>query len=354
MSDATGNEQILIEYFIFRGRGDTPLDDEQIESRRRSDPQFDELYRKLEKTFAALSRASDGDPPADMPERIISAVEDRAAAGEKSLPVEELMNRSNERPTFSLRELAAMAVAAVILATMVLVSHREAQKVTNRQLCRANLGQIGNALMFYANGNDGYLPHAAKLTAGDGRRLRWLGQNGREAVSNSAALFKLIKAGYARPEMFLCPGVSGEKPAGFTVTADMNDFPNEDCIHYSYQHTLGPYGRGRKGDGNPPLSVNLAPMSRVAERMAILADSTPLFEKGCFHPDRLDKPAGRNHDGAGQNVLYLDMHAEWAEKPSIGVNGNHIFLADGIRDYDGDETPNDPTDTFLLPTYSGK
>ncbi len=363
MSDQSRNEQLLIDYFLFRHRGEAHIDPDMIESRRRNEPGFDRLYTKMENALTALSLAPQGDPPADMPDRIIQAVRSRSAAEEKPLPTEVLLSQSNAPSTFSLRELGALGAAAVILVSIILVYNNRAREITNRQMCKANLGQIGSALQFYANSNDGYLPHAASLTAGDNRRPCWLPQKGRQAVSNSTALFKLVKAAYAQPEVFMCPAVAAPQTPNITVTAEMSDFPDENCIHYSYQHTLGPYRRDRGDDDgqsqrarvrHTPLSTNSPSMQRVARRMVILADSTPLFERGRFHPDRVDCQAGKNHNGDGQNVLYLDMHVEWVENPSVGVNGNNIFLADGIREYDGDETPTDPTDTFLLPTYSGK
>ena len=39
----------------------------------------------------------------------------------------------------------------------------------------------------------------------------------------------------------------------------------------------------------------------------------------------------------------------WFTHAQAGVNGNNIWLADGIYDYRGDEKPTSPVDTFLLP-----
>ena len=92
-------------------------------------------------------------------------------------------------------------------------------------------------------------------------------------------------------------------------------------------------------------------MRAVAGRMAILGDRNPLFNNGRFIPKRIESLVSDNHGQTGQNVLYLDMHVEWAETPSAGVDGNNIFLAEGIYEYTGNEEPTGPTDTFLLPTY---
>ena len=86
--------------------------------------------------------------------------------------------------------------------------------------------------------------------------------------------------------------------------------------------------------------------------MAILADNSPVFNGGRFQADCLGRQAGDNHDSTGQTVLYMDMHVDFKAKPSVGVGGNNIYLADGVTDYKGNEKPAGPTDSFLLPAYS--
>jgi hypothetical protein len=123
--------------------------------------------------------------------------------------------------------------------------------------------------------------------------------------------------------------------------AGMTDFPQGRFIGYSYQHSLG-----------QGLSLNDSTLRAAAAEMAILADSNPLFAGGRFRPGRLGAAVSDNHDGRGQNVLYLDNHARWTTSALAGVQGNNIYLAEGVLEYRGDEAPVSPTDTFLLPAYS--
>jgi hypothetical protein len=141
--------------------------------------------------------------------------------------------------------------------------------------------------------------------------------------------------------MFQCPAVSGTKPANFAVMAGMTDFPQARFIGYSYQYALG-----------AGLSLNDPALRAAAAEMAILADSNPLFSGGRFRPARLGTAVSENHNGRGQNVLYLDNHTRWTTSPRAGVHGNNIYLAEGVLEYRGDEAPVSPTDTFLLPAYS--
>jgi hypothetical protein len=187
----------------------------------------------------------------------------------------------------------------------------------------------------YANSNAEALPSAGGLGP------RWLPGNER-AVSNSSALFKLLGSRYAPQLVFICPANETGRP--FQVTGGMTDFPGAKNIHYSYQHAVG----------ERDLTYSNPALAAVATTMVILSDSTPFYRNGTFQTEHAANACSENHGRTGQNVLYLDMHVGWASKPSVGVNGNNIFLAEGIYDYCGDERPQGPTDTFLLPAYSAE
>jgi len=61
------------------------------------------------------------------------------------------------------------------------------------------------------------------------------------------------------------------------------------------------------------------------EYLPIMADHPPFFEQ----KDYLSTPAVKNslnHDGAGQNVLYLSGRIEFCTDRKVGVDGNDIYL----------------------------
>jgi prepilin-type processing-associated H-X9-DG protein len=222
----------------------------------------------------------------------------------------------------------------MIMAAVFIPSMREARRNGLITDCRSNMGQIGTALESFSSANNGQLPVA------DLSKRRWLFQSP-EAASNSAALFQLVQHGYIKPPVFQCPAVGGPS---FAVKGGMVDFPAPEYVNYSYQHSLG----------GKALCLNDPCRSGVEPQMAILADATPVFDGGAFHPDRAnDQVASVNHDGRGQNVLFLDWHVDWAQKPTVGVGDNNIFLVDNVYTYKGDEAPASPKDSFLLPAYSG-
>jgi hypothetical protein len=326
MNDShTVDEKRLIDYLMGR------CDEQQARRLRRrlgTDAALRRRHDALVNTFAALRRLPDADPPDDLVERTLTRIARRRQT-------DALVARHEKRPApiraiFTLRELGALAAAAVLIAAVTIPSIIEADRVADAKRCKAQMGDLARAIQASALDHNGALPAApfdARKAEPD--RLRWL-PNGDDAVfSNSAALFQLVRN-------------YGVSPAPFVVRAGMSDFPAAEYVSYSYQHSVGAH---RLNQNDPRLAG-------VAEHMAILADGTPLFDGGRFLPERLDARAGDNHDGRGQNVLYLDMHAEWTERPDAGVDADNIYLAGQIRNYTGTESPTSPQDTFLLPTYT--
>jgi len=321
------DEHLLIDLSL--GRCD-PEVSAAARKRLAEDKQFSERHRNIENSLAALRLAPEYEPP----EGLVEATMDHIRRHRQT---QALIERQHPAPrsfarTFSLRELGALAAAAVLLAAVFIPSLIESHRRTLIGQCAANLGQVGYALQAYASANDGLLP-------GVEREEPWLPAAGRQAVSNSAGIFKLVTQGNAPPTWFQCPAVGGES---FVVQAGMTDFPAARYIDFSYHHSIGA-NRLRLDD--PALRG-------MQEHMAILADESPVFRGGRFHPEHLTARASENHGGRGHNVLYLDRHVAWKEQPDVGVQGDNIFLAGGIREYRGTERPTRADDSFLLPAYS--
>jgi prepilin-type processing-associated H-X9-DG protein len=223
----------------------------------------------------------------------------------------------------------------VVMAGVLIPALHKARQRSNEGLCAMQMGQIGNALQTYGINHKGRLPSAGGPTG------RWLTYQNEPPKSNSRALFRLLRQKYLHsPVVFQCPSVGG---ASFVMESDMRDFPRPEHISYSFQYSLDDHGVS---------SVDPAIADRSSE-MAILADQSPLFTGGVFHPENLDAPHSDNHPDR-QNVLFLDGHVMWFANSTVGVDGDHIFLVGDVRDYDGDERPTGPADSFLLPAHPGR
>ena len=321
-SSRVGDEQLLIDFVLGQC---SPADEGQVRRRLADDPSFAELHRGISQTFSLLEAWRAPEPPDELVERTMQRV--RALRRTEALIEAQPVAAHRLRlPTFAWRELAALAAVVVLAIGMVLVpSWRQARQLADRQLCQSNIAQIGIGLAHYANGNNDRLPGVAASSG------NWLPRPGEPLASNSAGLFRLVREDLAKPEMFQCPAAGG---ASFVVAAGMADFPARQNIGYSYQYSL---------DGG----LNRSALKRVAGKMAILADTTPVFRDGRFRGDCA--ACSPNHGGTGQNVLYLDGRSKWAESCEVGVDGNNIWLADGVREYTGREKPGSPFDSFLLP-----
>ena len=328
-SQMTNNQELLTDYILGRLE---PQARQEVRELIEGQDDVRRMHDDLRNTFAALDLSIEVEPPADLVERTMARIRS-AKRTDALLAREQLTRRDVIRPTFSMREVAAVAGIVLLIGSIFVLSFRDADRRRLRVECAQNAARIGTAMMSYANRNDGRLP---STTAPNDR---WLAATDQPAASNSQALFHLVREKYLQPPTFQCPAVGGDS---FTVRPEMTDFPGAKFIGYSYQHSIGPKG----------LSLEDKRLQAVQASMAILADSSPVFNGGRFRADCIGRQAGDNHDRTGQTVLYMDMHVDFKANPSVGVGGNNIYLVDGVTEYQGNEKPAWPGDSFLLPAYS--
>ena len=330
MNAHENDESLLIDFCL--GQLDA-MTASAVRQRIGRDDEFRSLHQNISRSFQALNLLPEPEAPADLVRRTMARI--RQARQTDALIAREEIGRGVRSPTFSLREAAVMA-SLLIVAFLFIPSVRYGRARQQANQCASNIGQVGSAMQSYANENNQRLP-----TVG-GRDLRWLpGAN--RATSNSAALFKLVIGNYAPASVFACPAVADGR--SFRVTPGMTDFPDGTTVHYSYQHAIG-----------HDLSFNEPALAGLKAQMVILGDSTPMYHNGSFDAQdaqQAGSASSENHGRTGQNVLYLDMHVRWVKVPTVGVDGNNIYIAEGIYNrYRGDETPVGPTDTFLMPAYT--
>lgn len=330
-SNERQDEILLLEYLTGRLEA---AQAEEVRARLAAEDMFRRRHDALAAVLGALRLSPEPESPPDLADRTLAKLACRREAS--AFLVMPPGGGAMVRPTFSLRELLAVAAALVVMAGLFVPAIQKARRKNLESLCAMQMGQIGNALQSHAINHDGRLPAARTGTSGDG----WLPDGASPPASNSRALFCLLRERYVdSPVVFQCPGLGG---SSFVLTPDLRDFPLPEHVSYSYQHSL------RCG-----LCVNDPPVAARTVQMAILADQTPLFFSGAFHPERLEKAVSDNHP-EGQNVLYLDGHVIWTTHSAVGVEGDHIFLAGSVRTYTGREQPAGPTDSFLLPAHGGK
>ena len=318
------SDELLIDFLL--GRCDERAA-EHVRSRLADGGEFAARHDELAATFQALGRYELPDPPENLTERTLARVS--ALRRTEALLASERTHRRAVTPTFSFRELTAVAAAVLLAVGVFLPSVRRARKLAQRSACAANAGQIGTAVAHYANAHNDMLP------ASPANQGFWLRRSGRQRASNSAGLFLLVRSAYLTGDVFQCPAAGG---SSFEFKAGMTDFPSGETIGYSYQHSL-----------SRPLRREA--LARYATEKVILADENPVFVGGVFHADRVTRAASGNHGGEGQNVLRLNMQVVWTPHCRVGVDRDNIFLAQGVDTYVGNEQPASEADTFLLPSF---
>lgn len=321
------DDALLIDYHL--GQCD-PTQRKAVEARLIEDGQFARRHEKVRALFGLLDADVVEEPPQALLARTLKAVES-AQRTTALIDREAVRGRPLAFPTFSIKELGALAAMLLIGVLILLPSWRRAQDLSAQQACLARAGEIGNALRQYAIANNDVMPGMGLEQAA------WLPGPAAPTVSNSQNLWKLVRGQYARPTMFQCPAVGGERDLAYA--AHMADFPDRQYVSYSYQNTVNAQ----------PLQIDMP--AKIAAQMAILADRTPVFDGDRFQADQVNAQNSPNHGRRGQSVLYLDGHAAWATHAAVGVEGDNIWLVQGVQTYRGVERPASSTDSFMLPSY---
>jgi len=303
------------------------------------------------------------------------------------------------RKGFTLIELLVVVAIIALLISILLPSLSRARELAKRAVCSSNLRGIGQAMYIYANDNSEFFPHDAYSQAITGTNpednavtfIAQMGTNitspttsGTNSVNNpvSRSLFLLIIGNQCTPKQFICPSspdsednlrltISGQERAS-QPGINRFDFKGYPFLSYGYQV---PFGRKAK------------PNTRLDSRMPIAADKGPYFDAGNARADstipdvsvttvglpnfgtadqilRADNDRwrpynSRNHNGEGEQVLFVDSHVEFARKPIVGVNNDNIYTYQdpgftfensliGQRPTNG-KGPKTDTDTVIVP-----
>ena len=234
------------------------------------------------------------------------------------------------RRGFTMVELLVVIVIVLLLVSIFVPFLRKRREVDARTRCAANMWALGLALSKYAAANGGSFPRvvydaanvpsgyfaytgpfASSPFAGDGRV---------SANDVTASLWLLVRGGFAKPEVFVCPSTSDYADTltdGGGKAADLmgrSNFRSARNLSYSYASPFSSAPGYR-------FDANLLPKDVV-----IMADMNPGKHHGhdvtapAFNarPLEVAKANSRNHGGAGQSVLYADIHVEFRQTPYCG------------------------------------
>jgi hypothetical protein len=235
---------------------------------------------------------------------------------------------------------SAVAVFVIGLSLLMPVLERNRQEA-GRVACASNLARTGQALGSYGEANGRAMPRRNSRLGGDWYHVGQQGGDPSQAVtSNTANLYLLVRTRLLTAEDLACPENMHAPAPGKLTDAD-HDWASPQSVSYSYQNQFG--RQTLRFDAN--------------SAQIVLADKNPLFvlrDGKLYYDDQAPASAvSLLHQSRGQNVLRMDGASVWMVSPFVVMpdqtQGDDIYRATGVAEYDGDEIPADAADSFLVP-----
>jgi len=254
-------------------------------------------------------------------------------------------NRVGGRPAFTAIELLVAIFLLTVLGSILVPYITTLREADRRTRCEANLQLIRDALHHYATANKfqyprvvydaANLPNSYTCFTGADAANPFAAGSAVKPNDVTASLWLLVRDGLVRDtNIFVCPSSDGSRDpltdasGRFVKPEQRGNFRRASYLSYGYSSPFSNAPRYRMDD------------TRESD-FAILADKGPGFGapgpvKGPQQnapPLELAALNSRNHDRAGQNVLYADGSIRWERTAycgvgrSPGIGGDNIYTA---------------------------
>ena len=268
------------------------------------------------------------------------------------------MNRRS-RSAFTIVELLVAVFVLGVLGTILVPYVMKLREADRRTMCAHNLSQIRDALKRYAADNHFDYPRVVydsvhqpnSYTCFTGPDAHDPFANGSTVHPNdvTASLWILIRSGLLQdPRVFICPS-SDDQPDTLTDATGRivpptlrSNFRSSNNLSYGYSSPFSSASLYVMNDTRPGDFVLLAdkgPMVKLnsTPSTAVLgpASDAPPLEFAALN--------SRNHDGAGQNVLFADGSVRFERTPYCGVGrtastaGDNIYTALSPKPLNGEK-----------------
>jgi len=332
----------------------------QTEQLIAEDENIRQLYDFLRRTIEPLEAWRDETPPAGLADRTMQYIKDQEGSGRWVQASAALLARRAEEVysqaaaangsrvrwvLHNLRDLAAAAACIIFVFMLLQPSFQGARRRAQQLACANQLGRIGFASSNYALDNNGYLPH---LPRSPGATWWSVGQQGEQNVSNTRDAFLLVKLGYLKPKVFLCPGADN-RSVQFRLEIDpqrnkaMQDFLGREYINYSFRLLISDQPITRENlDTAVPVTSDINPIFAHF-------DSGKSVELSLSADDPLLRANSPNHANRGQNLLFPDGSVRFFADRfyQTGPERDDIFTIRATIHYRGTELPKSERDIFI-------
>ena len=256
------------------------------------------------------------------------------------------------RRGFTLVELLVVIAIIALLMGILMPALSRVRQLAFRLTCGTNLSGIGKAMLVYANDYEDELPRAGGRNTVWGATAKWNATDRRAAfgldtrgaggkATISSCFYLLVKYAEVTPKSFICKGDAGTTefkladqtnvPTDFELI-DGWDFGDstESFKHcsYTYHMPFGLYALTTSGEPGLAVAADRNPwLKSPAADPAKWADWKPDAGAagGTGTSDQAKKGNAINHQGDGQNVLFLDSHVEFAKRTYCSVEDDNIY-----------------------------
>ena len=272
---------------------------------------------------------------------------------------------SHPRRGITFTDVVILLVMLALLAPALARAVGRSRETAVRVRCGSNLRQIGQAILLYSNEDNGSYPRTlyspgappTQYTAHQAPNPFAGGGPGPNDVT--AALYLLLRTQDLTADVFVCPSTARDPwPHSGQAALKYSNFPDETVLSYSLAN---PYPT------QTPANAALGWDNKLGADFAVAADMNPgkggdydaAAPQATSSARDMNRANTRNHQGAGQNVLYGDGHVEFQQNAFCGVKRDNIYTVSGGDDGDPPTSaqiagaPRWAGDSVLLPVAQG-